>query len=428
MKKLTRILVLLCALSQSVWADYFVASGTFNCPSATGSQTVTGVGFQPKAVLLFATKVTADGTAVHYNIGLGYATASTAEASIAVSDTDAVTTTSNRRSSSNADTVNFETLAGNALTADFTSFGADGFTLNWTAVNNGVDVHYLAWGGSDITNVKAGTFNQALATGNQAVTGVGFQGEFGIFLHSNLAVDDSSSTNGQAGFGAAVSSSAQWAQNWLMSNGVTTSVAVGTQVTTACITLNSQFGIVYRADFVSWDSDGFTINNSTVDGEANRIHYLVFAGGQYKVGAFDQPGSTGNQAVTGVGFTPKGVLLSSYNHAANVSQQNHARTSIGAGIDSTNRRAIWAGTSNGVTTTVADQATLQTKVIRLATEGTPTTNAEADFVSNDSDGFTINWSTVDATARQVVYMAFGANPPATNIVPVLSGPTRARRQ
>lgn len=425
MKRLVLLLVLLSC--RPVLADYFVTSGSFNCPSATGSQTVSGVGFQPKAVLLFATKNATLGSAVHYNIALGYATSSTQEATVASSDTDAVTTTVNRRSSSNADTITFETFAGTGLEADFTSFGADGFTLNWTAVNNGVDIQYVAWGGTDLTNVRAGTFNQALVTGNQAVTGVGFQGEFGIFLHSNLAVDESDSNNAQIGIGAAVSSSSRWAQNWLMSNGVTTSVAVGTQVSTACITLNSQFGIVYRADFVSWDSDGFTINNSTVDGEANRIHYLVFKGGQYKLGAFDQPGSTGNQAVAGVGFTPKGVLLSSYNHAANVSQQNHARTSIGIGIDSTNSRSMWAGSSNGVTTTVADQL-ISSKVIVLATEGTPTTNAQADYVTNDSDGFTVNWTTVDATSRQVMYMAFAGEPAAVNIVPVLSSQNRARRQ
>ena len=37
----------------------------------------------------------------------------------------------------------------------------------------------------------------------------------------------------------------------------------------------------------------------------------------------------------------------------------------------------------------------------------PTTQAAFDFVSSDSGGFTINNTTVDATSREVIYLAIG---------------------
>jgi hypothetical protein len=48
------------------------------------------------------------------------------------------------------------------------------------------------------------------------------------------------------------------------------------------------------------------------------------------------------------------------------------------------------------------------KAITHISGNTPTVDAEADFVSQDSDGFTINWGTADATARENLYFAFGA--------------------
>jgi hypothetical protein len=42
-----------------------------------------------------------------------------------------------------------------------------------------------------------------------------------------------------------------------------------------------------------------------------------------------------------------------------------------------------------------------------ANTGNPTINAQADFVSFNSNGFTLNWTTADATARQILYWAIG---------------------
>jgi hypothetical protein len=46
-----------------------------------------------------------------------------------------------------------------------------------------------------------------------------------------------------------------------------------------------------------------------------------------------------------------------------------------------------------------------------------TTDAEADLNSFDADGFTLNWSTADATAREFIYLAFGSDAGAPAATP-----------
>jgi len=129
------------------------------------------------------------------------------------------------------------------------------------------------------------------------------------------------------------------------------------------------------------------------------------------VSSFNQATSTGNQALTGAGFTPKASIMISANDisANNDTAANHAWASFGAATGTSARFGYWYGDRNAVSPTVASRNMDRTKLIKLMTEGggSPTLNAAADHVSFDSDGETINWSTVDATARQILVLWIG---------------------
>jgi len=43
----------------------------------------------------------------------------------------------------------------------------------------------------------------------------------------------------------------------------------------------------------------------------------------------------------------------------------------------------------------------------MTESASPTVNAAADHVSFDSDGQTINWTTADGTARQIIVLWIG---------------------
>src|SRR5678815_4287480 len=65
-----------------------------------------------------------------------------------------------------------------------------------------------------------------------------------------------------------------------------------------------------RADFVSMDSDGFTIN--WAGASQMKVQYLALGGTgltNYKTGVASAKTTTGNQSYTGVGFQPTALLV-----------------------------------------------------------------------------------------------------------------------
>lgn len=130
-----------------------------------------------------------------------------------------------------------------------------------------------------------------------------------------------------------------------------------------------------------------------------------------KIGSFAQPSSTGNQAVTGVGFKPKLVIFMMNQLTADGDTTN-AKWGIGFGVSATDRYYMAGCAKNARTGSDSGDRQDNTRVIGCVTSVAggagfdPTTDCEADFVTMDNDGFTVNWTTVDATAREVVYWAF----------------------
>ena len=95
-------------------------------------------------------------------------------------------------------------------------------------------------------------------------------------------------------------------------NGVGTSNAarrIGTKLLTI-IPPTSTSGPLVEAAFKSWDSTNFTITWNPNTATSYVIHYIAIGGTEVsaKVLNWQQPNTTGNKAVTGVGFQPTVVL------------------------------------------------------------------------------------------------------------------------
>jgi hypothetical protein len=109
-----------------------------------------------------------------------------------------------------------------------------------------------------------------------------------------------------------------------------------------------------------------------------------------------------------VGFQPTGLLLGGFNRTAAGTKQDHNRIAIGAASAAGTEGAIWAGDTDNVGFMSIDMSTVTNKVLRLIDTDAPSAaDAEADLNSLDSDGFTLNWSTADAVAREFFYLAMG---------------------
>lgn len=384
-------------------------TGSFAATGTTGTQAITGVGFQPKVVQFFYNRRVTDGTTGDAFIGYGVGISSSARRATAFLSADASTSSSNVAVNRNNSCIYFP---GAIVVADFVSQDADGFTINWTTNTPGeaTIVNYLALGGASLTDVAVGTITAKTTTGNEAYTGVGFQPTALLVFAGKWSTDQlDAGTNGAFTFGFATSSTARGAVSERSRNASNPQVAKHRQSTSKIAISLTDAGVFTEADLVSFDADGFTLNYTTAGGTADVVYYLALRGPSVKVGAFNQATSTGSQATTGVGFQPKALLLASANNtsANNDATNNNGQVSLGWGTSSTARGSIWAGDVTGVSLTQADKDLDRAKILKLFSPGTPTLNAAADLVTFDSDGFTLNWITADATARQILYFAIG---------------------
>ena len=386
--------------------------GSFTTNTATGTQAITGVGFQPKVVLFYSNiKGTSDGTATYATITYGVGISSTSRFYISSNSSDNVATSDTLSRHDNTKCLGLGSVDGTVfIAADFVSQDADGFTINITTANVTTRViNYIALGGTDLTNVAIKEFDSATTTINQSVTGVGFQPDAEMFFttgDNNAA--PSNITLARTHIGFAISSTQRGAMSYTAQDAVNPSNVSRYQRTDKAIALTS-YGevLVHEADFVSQDADGFTINWTSANTAARKYYALCLKGGQYKVGAFNQATATGNQSITGVGFQGSALLLASFNAAATTSSIATMSNSFGAATASTTRGGIWGGDVDAVSPTQTDRDVDRTKVIKTFTAGTPTLTTAADFVSFDADGFTINNTTADATSREILYFVIG---------------------
>lgn len=403
-----------------------VKVGNFAAKTTNGSQAITGVGFQPKLLIFVVQNRTTDGDdASSGKLGFGIGVTSSSRVALGVADA--------ARRHDNGSCLVLVNGAGTViLAADLTSMDSDGFTLNWTTTSGAAPIMlYIAVGGADLTNVGLVQFTSPTSTGSQATTGMGFKPDCLLLCSVGLSTAPAATdaTKGRFGVGWGTSSSAR----------VTAGMALNTsgaadarkkQSTSAILTIPTDAATTnfIEADLTSLDSDGFTLNWGTVDASAHYCWGLGLKGGSYKVGSFLQPTSNGNQGVTGVGFQPVGEILLATSDTAAAGVTSEIRNTIAGATSSSDRWVVGKGSIDVSNDCINMDRTL---CIRNLDEvvGNTAVLSKADFVSQDADGFTVNWTTTDATQREQLYLALGSGggggggPPAS--APPPGGTSRA---
>lgn len=409
--------------------------GTFIKKNGTGSQEVNLTGaFQPKALWLWGTSVTANGTynanqTFHYGFSDG-----TSHSSIALSVLDGQgDSTVHRGLLRNDAIIGIVNTASNAelARASISSFDSDGFTLSW-AVNDASAfvIHYLAVGGTDITNVKViNTTVGTASVGNRAYTGVGFQGDFANFLiGSATATTQAINTlhdGDHAAIGAAASSTERWTLGITNQGGASLMNTNSFYQNDKCLASynHDTASRDMEADFVSWGSDGFTLNYVDAPSNTNQLlSFIVIKGGQWDAGDFAGQNDTNNQTITtGQTGTPKGLMMFSKNDATTDSDtagEAHARLSIGGADSALNQGCIWTGDQDGGTNSISAHISLTDALIRTATEAathtSSTTTGECDIQDMSTAGqFTIDWIT--ATLFRFAWFAVSEGAATNNV-------------
>jgi hypothetical protein len=395
-------------------AEYAV--GSFPRATGTGAQAVTGVGFTPKALILWSANRTSDGLGDGFVSVFGI-TDGTFSVSLTTLSDDNVGTTEVQRSLQRTRLYHTVSNVG-TLTARATldSFDADGFSLDWDT-NDGVAsvINYLAIGGD--ASVKAGVFNSDTATGPQNITGVGFTpsavlcwaawttatsetSNFNSF--PNVSWMTSATTGGGAAItsegGAAAANTTRYQRSTKAVLGVRSGIS------------GNPGAVYFEADPVSFDADGFTVNWTTNTTPSVSVYYLALAGVDAVCGTFTTPAATGAQAITGLSITPSCVLALTVSATAHATPQSDSRFWLGASDGTTTRGAFW-GDNDAADPTEAVGGTIDDRLIVCATPAatgaSSTIDAAAALTSLDAGGFMLDWAAADATAREVLYLALG---------------------
>ncbi|MEY2686548.1 MAG: hypothetical protein RL375_746 [Pseudomonadota bacterium] len=386
--------------------------GSFTLLTSTGNQAVSGLGFVPKVVFVFGMF---NGAGIAYGDAFGVADSQTRQWAMSSRNNDNVTPTQCDKSWDS--TLFFHCTDGLGAVVCQAAFGSvthDGFALKVTnAALATRRLHYLALAGDDV-EAYVSKFDLATGTGNQAVTGVPFTPKC-VLMSANLSntTEGISAIESRFALGA-MTSAAQWCATSYALDNLAAGDEQGVGRTDAAIVrISDVFTTTALAARTSLDANGFTVNKSTAPGGSIRLGYVALGGpALYAVGAFNQPTSTGDQAITGVGFRPLAELFLSAGRVASTTPTGGSRTMLGAAVSSTDRRSYAATAQDAVNPTNSARDMDETAcLIAISDGGTPTRLATAGFVSQDSDGFTVNWSAADATARQNFYLAVGAPPP-----------------
>jgi len=400
--------------------NFLAKTGTFTKITTTGSQTVTGIGFQPKAIIFWWTRQTSFGELASISVGYGFATnygGTFQNRGVAFASDDGFGTSNTGRRRS--ETYSIIILSNGNPTlgaqASVTAFNSDGFVLNWQTNDGRADIiQYVALGGDDLVNARADTFSLTSSGGTQDVTGVGFRPDFAMFLWTFTESVDTNMANGEVGIGFAVSSTKRAALVVVSEDNGGQMDTWQQQRTDACILLldptsGSQDA---RVDFSQFLTDGFRVTKNDAPASATPIFYLALDGGNYDVGSFNSPTSAGDQEIRTLGFQPALVMLATQGRTAATGIGSTAELSLGAATSATERGVTWFEDPDNLGTSDNEMETLKTKIVQWrdrTASNTFTLRGSADFASFLSNGFRLSWTNVETSARQIIYVAFGGD-------------------
>jgi hypothetical protein len=397
----------------------FTYKGEWTSRSTVGTDVITGVGFTPSVIIVYASQAAANATfeeryARSFGVAIG-TTASTDQKSIYAFSTDN-SASSNVSSMYAQSVITIINSSGTTIAeATVSAIGADGFTINWTTIDIARIFHFYCLGGTDITDTAVGSFDLPTSgtTGNVS-TNIGMQPDL-LFLFSRGAGAENSASTGSCGLSVGVASTTgQFAIGHTTVDGAATMDTGRTQRADRVI-LRVNFSdatlIEAEASFVSFSATGFTLNYTSVDVGASTdvMGYLAIKGVTTIIDSFTTAGAT--QTVATGGFIPAGVMLFSVNGASSTAVQTNNRYTMGAIDDAVNGHAIWGGdqdnVADSITAVYQDNTNCYFSATEAATATSSTKNTVASCTGLSSSGFALSYSVGPAT-EEVCFIAFYA--------------------
>lgn len=413
--------------------------GTFAQTGGSGAtQVISGLPFQPEAILFFSS-VEAGHTDATFADGNNLVIAMMADHGVSLTgshasahafDNQAAQDTASSSNGSEELSVAFNdgVLFGTRLAGAVTAVSATSFTITWSYNGfgdySGSIWHYLAFGGDFIGWMSVGSGTLGLSAGTERFEPTGgnaipFQPAISLTAGCQQAVltDKHSISFGAAGASAGVVQQAGFALTTI-DNANPASQFRYQKYGRANLGLVNTTGAVRREGTVTAFGWNPTFGRGYIDynwatGGAGYIEHLNLGGTDLRaqVVTITQPAVTGVQTISGLNVGPVGIIVFGSGGVASSSVVNASYgASLGAS-DGTRQGVVWAGDTHGVSPSVNAGYQSTSSILFAATPAATATSstktAEASLVALTGDGFTLNWTVTDGTAREFFALVFG---------------------
>ncbi|MCG8432749.1 MAG: hypothetical protein MJA83_01810, partial [Gammaproteobacteria bacterium] len=245
-------------------ADVLAFKGTFTTPATTGPDAVTGVGFTPKAILLWgvpATDEAVNADACHW-FGM---TDGTNDKTVSMSSEDAAINGRRDLDESNCLSILDTPSDTPVAVASLASFDADGFTLNYSSTTANLVVHFVAIGGEDCQAVVG----QEPAN-SSPVNGLPFQPQFVFAMTSGQVLGSAQTDHTIQSFGCFDDSLNEW---WVAADHEFTANTNKDSIVRSSGFIGQLFdgSITWEASVSTINADGWSWTGSNADG----FYYLA---------------------------------------------------------------------------------------------------------------------------------------------------------
>ena len=162
-------------------------------------------------------------------------------------------------------------------------------------------------------------------------------------------------------------------------------------------------------DFVSFNSDGFTIDvEANTEARANLINYMLLGGTDItnaKVGTFTVASTGASQAFTDPGFQPD-FLMAAHIDSTSVGDSVHAKFGLGMASSPSNTGAHFGlSLDNQADASAGSWRKSGAVLLGLTSNGSYTQDYEANLSSFDSQGFTLSVSNLPSVNKIFGYLA-----------------------
>ena len=396
--------------------------------TAAGVQTITGVGFQGKALLLWSTGQTASGATTAATLGLGMTDGVKQSVRFIHHPGGEAATTSaqgertNRIAWKSGATSGADPAA--TVEGQFVAFTADGFSINWITNDGSAALYHALVLGGDIEARFVQQKINVSSGGTIDVTGLGFAptafivmggaaDEFGTgdysfgapfgsihgFGFSNASDNICGWTLGRGTGGAADNYRGQHTDR--VSSVRLANLSGGTELMGASITAASGNGFTITRD-------AGTLTHQPVQ------HILALAGVRFALGTLAAPTSPGNVTIT-PGFQARGIILQTLQGSASANKADMG-LAFGAWTDGggsgSDSGGIWIGGVDAANPSVYRRATYTDLVLETRAASSGSVELQATVSAVTSTDATIAFSSVSGVADAILYLAIAEGPRA----------------